>query len=92
MGLMTGLLTLPLAPLRGTAWVIDQVILHAERETYDPAPVRAELAELEKALVEGRIDEEEFDVREDELLDRLEWLEARRRLLPPPGRPRGEGT
>ncbi|MDX6237682.1 MAG: hypothetical protein QOG10_2497 [Kribbellaceae bacterium] len=82
MGLVTGLLTLPLAPLRGTAWVLDQVIAHAERESYDPEPVRRELADLEKALLEGRISEEEFDVREDELLDKLEWLEAQQRRLP----------
>ncbi|WP_435130046.1 gas vesicle protein GvpG [Actinacidiphila sp. bgisy144] len=85
MGLITGLLTFPLAPLRGSRWVLDQVIAQAERETYDPAPVRAELAALERALLEGRIDEAEFDAREDELLDRLEWLEARRRELPDPG-------
>jgi hypothetical protein len=85
MGLVTGLLTLPLAPLRGTTWVLEQVIAQAEREAYDPGPVRAQLAELERALLEGRVSEEEFDVREDELLDRLEWLEARRRELPGPG-------
>jgi cytochrome c-type biogenesis protein CcmH/NrfG len=85
MGLLTGLLTLPLAPLRGTAWVVDQVIAQAEREAYDPEPVLRRLAALERDLVEGRIDEEEFDAREDELLDRLDRLEARRSgAVPPP--------
>jgi hypothetical protein len=84
MGLVTGLLTLPLAPLRGTAWVLDQLIAQAEREFYDPEPVRRELADLERALLEGRIDEEEFDASEDELLDKLEWLEARQRRLSAP--------
>jgi len=81
MGLITDILTLPLAPLRGTAWVIDQVLDTAEREYYDPEPVRAELAGLEKELLSGHIDEEEFDRREDELLDRLELLEAEQRRL-----------
>jgi hypothetical protein len=81
MGLITGILTVPLAPLRGTAWVIEQVLDTAEREYYDPEPVRAELAELEKELLGGRIGEEEFDRREDDLLDRLEWLEAHQRRL-----------
>ncbi|ARH94593.1 gas vesicle protein GvpG [Streptomyces sp. MOE7] len=81
MGLITDLLTFPLAPVRGTAWVLDQVLLTAEREYYDPEPVRAELAQLERELVEGRIEEEEFDRREDELLDRLEWLEANQQRL-----------
>jgi hypothetical protein len=84
MGLVTGLLTLPLAPLHGAGWVLDQMITHAEREFYDPEPVRRELADLERALLEGRIDEEEFDVSEDELLDKLEWLEARQRRLSAP--------
>lgn len=76
MGLITNILTLPLAPVRGTAWVLDQVVLAAEREHYDPGPVRGQLAELEKELLSGSIDEEEFDRREDELLDRLEECES----------------
>jgi len=81
MGLITNILALPLAPLRGTAWVIDQVLVTAEREYYDPEPVRRELAELEKELLSGSIAEDEFDRREDELLDRLEWLEANQQRL-----------
>ncbi|MFG2895125.1 gas vesicle protein GvpG [Streptomyces sp. NPDC048248] len=81
MGLITQILTLPLAPVRGTVWVLDQVLLTAEREYYDPEPVRAELAELEQQLLSGRIGDEEFDRREDELLDRLEWLEANQQRL-----------
>ncbi|MFD5186388.1 gas vesicle protein GvpG [Streptomyces sp. NPDC058372] len=69
-------LTFPLAPIRGTAWVLDQVVLAAEREHYDPGPVRQQLAELEQELLNGEIDEEEFDRREDELLDWLEECEA----------------
>ncbi|MDT0382088.1 gas vesicle protein GvpG [Streptomyces sp. DSM 42041] len=76
MGLISQILTFPLAPARGVGWVLDQVVLAAEREYYDPEPVRRELRDLEQALLDGRIGEEEFDRREDELLDELEWLEA----------------
>ncbi|MFJ5773013.1 gas vesicle protein GvpG [Streptomyces sp. NPDC093094] len=72
MGLITEVLLLPFAPVRGSAWVINQVLREAERQYYDPAVVQAELARLEQALEAGEIDEEEFDRREDELLDRLE--------------------
>ncbi|MER7956898.1 gas vesicle protein GvpG [Streptomyces sp. NPDC096030] len=78
MGLLTGVLTLPLAPLRGTAWVVDQVLLAAEREYYDPEPVRAALAALVDDLANGRVGAEEFDRREDALLDRLDEIEAYR--------------
>ncbi|MFD6988420.1 gas vesicle protein GvpG [Streptomyces sp. NPDC059943] len=81
MGLISQILTLPLAPVRGSVWVLDQVVLAAEREYYDPDPVRKELADLEKELLSGGISEEEFDRREDELLDRLEAIEAHQRRL-----------
>ncbi|MET7605841.1 gas vesicle protein GvpG [Streptomyces avermitilis] len=74
MGLLTHLLTLPLAPVRGVGWVVQQVAQVAEEEYYDPGPVLQELAELERALVSGQIDQETFDRREDELLDRLEEI------------------
>ncbi|SED41458.1 Gas vesicle protein G [Streptomyces sp. 2224.1] len=81
MGLITQILTLPAAPVRGTVWVLDQVLLTAEREYYDPEPVREELAVLEQQLLDGSITSEEFDSREDELLDRLEWLETNQQRL-----------
>ncbi|WP_033349657.1 gas vesicle protein GvpG [Kitasatospora aureofaciens] len=77
MGLITQILTLPLAPVRGTVWVLERVVETAEDEYYDPAPVEHDLAELERALLAGEIDEETFDRREDELLDRLDEIRAR---------------
>jgi hypothetical protein len=71
-GLIGEVLLLPFAPVRGSGWVIRQVLAEAERLYYDPGTVRAELAALEEQLTAGEIDEEEFDRREDELLDRLE--------------------
>ncbi|MER7885657.1 gas vesicle protein GvpG [Streptomyces fimicarius] len=78
MGLISNLLTLPLAPVRGTVWVLEQVVHAAEEEYYDPEPVRARLAQLEQDLIDGLIDAEEFDRREDELLDRLDEIEGYR--------------
>ncbi|MEU0053934.1 gas vesicle protein GvpG [Streptomyces sp. NPDC006184] len=72
MGLIGEVLMLPFAPVRGSAWAIRQVLQEAERIYYDPSTVRAELARLEEQLEAGEITEEEFDRREDELLDRLE--------------------
>lgn len=78
MGLLTQILTLPLAPVRGTVWVLERVVEAAEDEYYDPAPIERELAALERALLAGDIDEGTFDRREDELLDRLDEIKAHR--------------
>lgn len=74
MGLLSELILLPLAPVRGVAWTVDQVLTAAEREQVEA--LRAELIRLERDLQAGVIDEEEFDRREDEILDRLEELGA----------------
>jgi hypothetical protein len=81
MGIISQVLTLPVMPVRGMSWVLRQVLTAAEQEFYDPGLVRGQLAELEQELVAGRITEEEFDLREDELLDRLEWIHYERRRL-----------
>ena len=72
MGLLTVLLTAPLAPVRGVAWVADQLAEAADREVNDPAAIRARLAELNQALEDGEIDLAAFEREEDRLLDRLE--------------------
>ncbi|PRH76470.1 gas vesicle protein [Streptomyces solincola] len=82
MGVLTQLLTLPLAPVRGVGWVVRQVADAAENEYYDPRPVLDGLRELERELTEGRIDTEEFDRREDELLDKLEEIRRHQGAAP----------
>ncbi|WP_369213083.1 gas vesicle protein GvpG [Streptomyces flavofungini] len=72
MGLIGELLMLPLAPARGSLWVLRQVVDEAERQYYDPSAIRRELSQLEERLEAGEIDEDEFERREDELLDRLQ--------------------
>lgn len=72
MGLISGLLLLPLAPVQGVCWVADVVLDAAEREAYDPAVVRAQLAALNRALDEGEIDVERFERAEEQLLDLLD--------------------
>jgi hypothetical protein len=71
MGLFTALVTLPLAPVRGVAWVVEQVVDEADRQLHDPARIRAELMALEFEFEEGRISAAELGGRQEELLDRL---------------------
>ncbi|WP_327327754.1 gas vesicle protein GvpG [Streptomyces sp. NBC_01210] len=77
MGLLGELLLLPVAPVRGTVWVLQQVVDEAERQYYDPSAIQAELARLAEQLDAGDIDEAEFDRREDELLERLQIMQNR---------------
>ncbi len=72
MGLITGLLTLPLAPVRGVAWVAEKVAEEAEAELYDENRIMRELAELEAAYGRSEISEERFQAGVDQLLERLQ--------------------
>ncbi len=71
MGLISGLLLLPLAPVRGTAWVAERLLEQAELEFYDEGAIRAQLMEVEAARDAGTIDADEAARAEDELLERL---------------------
>lgn len=71
MGLFTGLLTLPLAPVRGVVAVAEQIRRQAEEVYYDPVAIRAELAEVDAQRRAGTLTDEEATAREDELIDRL---------------------
>jgi hypothetical protein len=75
-GLLKEVLLLPLAPVRFTKWTVGQVVDAAERERRDPAAIRGELAELSRAVDAGEISYEEFDRREDYLLDLLDQGET----------------
>jgi gas vesicle protein GvpG len=76
MGLFTGLLLLPLAPLRGTIWLAERLAEIAEREVADETAIRRLLVEAEAALESGELTEAEFERVEDELLERLDALRA----------------
>ena len=78
MGILTGLLGLPLAPLRGTVAAAEQVLRAAEDVYYDPANIRAELAEVERLREAGELDDDEATAWEDELVERL--IEGNRRV------------
>ena len=71
MGLITGLLTWPLAPVRGVAWIAEQVRQEAERQWMDPAVVKEALADVQARREAGLIDDAEADRLEEELIERL---------------------
>lgn len=71
MGLISGLLGLPLAPLRGTIAAAEQIRRQAEEQFYDPATIRAQLEEVDRQRAAGMLSDEEATAWEDELVERL---------------------
>ena len=79
MGLFTALLTLPLAPVRGTVWIAEKLQEQAELELYDESAIQAGLLELQAARESGAYEESEIDEAEDALIERLMELRGYRR-------------
>lgn len=77
MGLLTGLLTLPLAPMRGVKWVAEQVRQQAEEEFYDPVEIRRQLEDVDEMRARGELDDDEAEAIEEELVQRLLEGQAR---------------
>ena len=71
MGLLMNLLTLPLAPVRGTVAVAEQILQAAESEFYDPERIRAQLEDVERRREAGQLTDDEAEAWEDELIERL---------------------
>lgn len=76
MGLLTGLVLLPLAPLRGTIRIAEFLAEYAEDQLNDERAIRRLLVEAEAALERGELTEQEFEQLEDELLDRIDAIRA----------------
>ena len=81
MGLISGILKAPLAPVLGTVWIAEKVLEQAEAEYYDEGTIQMKLRELDEARQAGEISDEEADAAEDALVERL--LEGRARQSGP---------
>jgi hypothetical protein len=71
MGLINALLTLPLAPVRGTVWLAELIEEEAEKNTEDESTILADLLELDAAREAGEFSEAEIEEAEDALIERL---------------------
>ena len=71
MGLLSGLITLPLAPIRGTVWLAEQIADEADRQMADPAFIQQQLEDIAAARTAGTLPAEEADRLERELVGRL---------------------
>lgn len=71
MGLVTALLTLPLAPVRGVGWVAERLWEQAYQEAFSPEAVRRQLDAAQRDFEQGRMTEDEYEAIEDMLVERL---------------------
>jgi hypothetical protein len=71
MGLFKELALLPLAPVRGTLWVTEQIVQEAEAQLYDEDRIKRELIQLEFEEQAGRITKKEREEIERDLFERL---------------------
>jgi len=71
MGLLSFIVTLPLAPVRGVISLAELIQRQVEEELHDPASARRALEELEEARERGEISAEEEEQAQQEILDRM---------------------
>jgi len=71
MGLITGILTLPLAPLRGVISLAELIKRRVDEELSDPAAIRRELERAERARAAGEITAEEEAEIQQRVMRRL---------------------
>lgn len=69
MGLMKELALLPVAPLRFTVWVAEQVTGEVDRSEYSAGAGVQKLEEIEEARAKGEIDEERARELEGQVLE-----------------------
>lgn len=71
MGLLTLPFRLPFIPVQAIVRLAETIQEEAERTYYDPATIRRELAEIERARAAGEISEEDAAQLQNEVVARL---------------------
>ncbi|MER7501345.1 gas vesicle protein GvpG [Nonomuraea pusilla] len=71
MGLISSLFTWPLLPVRGVIRLGELIQEQVDQELHDPTAVRRELEEIERAMQEGRISEEEAAEAMEQVVTRM---------------------
>jgi hypothetical protein len=61
-----------LAPVKGLSWLGEQIAKEVNKKFFDEASIKAELEQLQDLSDRGQISQQEFEGREDQLLQRLQ--------------------
>lgn len=78
--LMKVLLAPIMGPISGVAWIAEKIEERANTEFDDQENLHKQLLSLQLALDIGEITEEEYDLREEEILLKIQELEEQSRL------------
>jgi Gas vesicle protein G len=71
MGLLTMIVGLPVAPVRGLFAVGRLLQEQVNQQLYDPTQVRRQIEEIEAAQAEGELSDEAAQEQQQEAVDRL---------------------
>jgi polyhydroxyalkanoate synthesis regulator phasin len=80
MGLLIGLVTAPLAPVRAVVWMAETLATHAASHTAQSESLPTRLASVQDAVEDGELSAEEAAMVEEELLTAM--LDDAARLAP----------
>lgn len=78
MGLIKELALLPVAPLRFTTWVVEQVHEQTQQREAGPGAVAQRLDAIERQRERGELDPQEAARRQGELIEQVAGPAARR--------------
>jgi hypothetical protein len=76
MGLLSTILSLPVAPVRGVIWLGEVIQDQVDQKMHDPATMRRELEEIDAAAAAGQLSEEERRQAQQAVLDRMTGRQA----------------
>ncbi|MGW6331700.1 gas vesicle protein GvpG [Nocardia rhamnosiphila] len=71
MGLLSSIVLLPLAPVRGVIWLGEVIQEQVDQQWRSPAAVRRDIEEIEEAAAAGDISDDERDRALREVLSRI---------------------
>ncbi|WP_063052233.1 gas vesicle protein GvpG [Nocardia arthritidis] len=76
MGLLSTILSLPIAPVRGVIWLGEVIQDQVDQKMHDPATMRRQLEEIDAAAAAGQLSEEERKQAQQAVLDRMTGRQA----------------
>lgn len=82
MGILFDILAFPvMGPVKGVAWIAEKVDDAVGETVSNKVKIKEDLLELQMNLEMGKITEEEFNIREKELLENLNRMDKEEKQI-----------